>query len=96
MPDRITIRCPHMNFRANVTVNRIEDRGAFAADVRVWCADCNLPFQFLGLEAGLDMQGARVSVDGLEARMAICPQGQSPSPFDNILLKIGGGGKRHG
>jgi len=85
-----------MNFRAHVAVNRIEDKGAFAADVRVWCTECGIPFQFLGLEAGLDMQGARVSVDGLEARMAICPQGQAPSPLDNIILKIGGSGKHHG
>lgn len=89
-------RCAHTRFHAHVAVNRIEDRGAFAADVRVWCANCGLPFQFLGLEPGLDMQGARVSVDGTEARLAICPQGQVPSPLDNIALKIGFGSKHHG
>lgn len=88
--------CPHMNFAANVSVARIEDKGRFMADVRVKCADCGLPFQFLGLEPGLDMGGARASIDGLEARMAICPQGAVPSPMDNIMLNIGFGGKRHG
>lgn len=89
-------RCPHMNFTAQVNVARIEDKGAFAADVTIRCFDCGIPFQFLGLEPGLDMQGARVSIDGLEARLAICPQGQVPSPMDNIALKIGFGLKRHG
>lgn len=88
--------CPHMNFRATVNVNRIEDKGAFAADVRIVCHECGLPFQFLGLEPGLDMQGARVSMDGLEARLAICPQGAKPSPMDNIAINIGFKGKHHG
>ncbi len=90
-------RCPHMNFSANVQVARLEDIGRFAADVRIHCTECGLPFQFLGLEPGLDLQGARVSVDGLEARLAICPQGEEPSPMDNIMIKIGAAGvKRHG
>lgn len=89
-------RCPHMNFSAHVVVNRIEDNGRFAADVRIKCADCGLPFQFMGLEPGLDANGARVSLDGLEARMAICPQGQVPSPMDGFIINIGFKGKRHG
>ncbi len=58
-----TATCPHMNFRASVTVARMEDTGQFAADVRIHCDVCGLPFQFLGLEPGLDLHGARVSVD---------------------------------
>lgn len=89
-------RCSHMNFSANVAVARIEDKGRFAADIRIRCADCGLPFQFLGLDPGLDSHGARVSLDGLEARMAISPQGQAPSPIDGWQLNIGFKGKRHG
>lgn len=89
-------RCNHMNFAAQVSVARLEDKGAFTADIRIRCIECGIPFQFLGLEPGVDMQGARVSIDGLEARMAICPQGAAPSPMDNIMINIGAGGKRHG
>ena len=89
-------RCAHMNFSAHVAVARIEDKGRFAADIRIRCADCGLPFQFLGLAPGLDSNGARVSIDGLEARMAICPQGQVPSPMDGWQMNIGFNGKRHG
>lgn len=94
-------QCQHMNFGANVSVGRItKSEGApvdyFTADVRIKCADCGLPFQFLGLEAGMDTQGARVSVDGLEARLAVCPQGAELSPFDRVIVRIGGVGPRHG
>ena len=89
-------RCPHLNFAANVAVHRIEDVGRFAADITIRCRDCGIPFQFMGLQPGLDMSGARVSMDGLEARMAICPQGQEPSPMDAIALKIGFKGKHNG
>ena len=71
--------CVHENFEANVTVNRLEDTGGFAADVTVTCIDCQVPFRFLGLPVGLDLVGATTSVDGTEARLAICPR-------DDVIL----------
>ena len=88
--------CKHMNFNATVTVNRLEDSGRFMAEVRIHCTECNLPFQFMGLEPGVDLGGARVSLDGLEANLAICPQGKAPSPMDRIILNVGRVGKTHG
>ena len=61
---------------ANVTVNRLEDISRFSADVKVKCEDCGLPFRFIGLPAGVDMNGAAVSADGTEARLAIAPSGE--------------------
>lgn len=63
--------CAHRQFKANVDVSRLEDSGRFSADVRIMCADCGTPFRFLGLPCGLDLNGATVSADGEEARMAI-------------------------
>lgn len=63
----------HHNFESHVAINRLEDTGQFAADVHIRCADCNLPFQFLGLPTGLNSEGAAVSVDATEARLAIAP-----------------------
>lgn len=63
--------CKHERFEANVDVNRLEDSGRFCADVRIHCGQCKEPFRFLGLPAGLDLNGAAVSVDGTEARLAI-------------------------
>lgn len=80
--------CKHEDFRASVKVARLQDSGRFMAEITVKCAQCNLPFQFLGLEPGLDTEGARVSIDGLEANIAICPQGAKPNPFQRMQYNI--------
>lgn len=63
--------CKHENFAARVNVNRLEDSGRFSADVTIQCIQCGEPFRFLGLPTGLDLNGAAVSADGTEARLAI-------------------------
>lgn len=63
--------CPHENFGVYATVNRLEDDGRFMLDIRVQCVQCQEYFRFLGLPAGLDLNGAAVSIDGTEARLAI-------------------------
>lgn len=83
--------CKHMSFSASVGVARLEDSGGFMAEIRVHCTECNTPFQFLGLEPGCDTQGARVSLDGLEANIAITPQGAKPNPFQRMAYEIKGG-----
>jgi hypothetical protein len=80
--------CPHTQFSANVAVNRIEDKGQFMADIRVECTDCGTPFQFLGLEPGIDTHGARVSLDGLEARIALTPNGVAPNPLQRLSFNV--------
>lgn len=65
--------CPHEHFEAHVIVNRLEDTGGFAADVTIRCVDCETPFRFLGLPGGLLADGAAVSFDGTEARLALAP-----------------------
>lgn len=80
--------CKHENFKANVRVARLEDTGQFVAEITVACAQCGKPFQFLGLEPGVDTQGARVIIDGLEANIAICPQGAQPSPLQRMAFDI--------
>ena len=67
------MNCTHEDFAAHVTVNRLEDVNKFHADVTIRCASCGITFQFLGLPGGLYLDGATVSVDRLEARLAIAP-----------------------
>ncbi len=76
--------CKHLDFACSVNVNRIEDIGRFSADVKINCAQCGLPFRFIGLPAGVDLNGAAVSVDGEEARLAIAPKGEVIPPVENI------------
>lgn len=74
--------CKHDSFACSVTVNRLEDIGRFNADVTITCDQCQTPFRFIGLPAGLDLNGASVSVDGCEGRFAIAPRGQVLSELE--------------
>lgn len=80
--------CTHRDFHANVKVIRFEDGPGCMAEVTVKCAECGKPFQFLGLGPGLNMAWAAVSVDGLEARLAICPEGSRPSPLQRMAFGV--------
>jgi len=77
--------CKHEDFNARVDVTFLETSGGYMADVKIQCAQCNLPFQFHGLQPGINLQGAAVSVDGLEARIAISPQGAQPNPLQLMV-----------
>lgn len=79
--------CKHMQFRADVAVARLEDSGRFNAEIKIECADCHLPFQFVGLPLGLDLGGACMSIDGQQARLAIVPVGSEPNPLDKALIR---------
>jgi hypothetical protein len=56
----------------------------YSVDVRVQCADCGHKFRFIGLPAGLDLNGAAVSIDGTEARLAIAPKGEVVTPLEGV------------
>lgn len=76
-------KCPHDFFQANVTVDRIENTGRFTADIKIECERCGVPMKFLGLPRGLDMNGAAVSIDGTEARLAIHPKDEPVPDIGN-------------
>jgi hypothetical protein len=69
------MKCEHENFIANVTVNRILDIKRFTADVTVKCADCGLPFEFIGPECGFSYEGPTVNPSAQELRIPIRPKG---------------------
>lgn len=77
--------CEHHNFSASVRVARVEDVGRFMAEIRIECSDCGVPMQFMGLEPGLNYNGANVSLDGLEANIGIHPRGQRPNPLQELM-----------
>ena len=77
--------CKHENFNAEVAVHRLEDKGVFMANIKIHCIDCGKKFQFQGLEPGLSLTGARVSLDGTEARINVCPEGEKPSPLQKLM-----------
>jgi len=77
--------CKHNEaHNARVEINYMEDTGDFQACVFIECAKCGKPFQFLGLPLGLSLVGAAMSVDGVEARLAIAPVGAVPHPLAQV------------
>ena len=78
-------KCEHQDFFATVTVNRLEDSGRFSADVAIRCQECRTPFRFIGLPGGIDLNGAAVSADGCEARLAIAPQDEVLPPIEGVV-----------
>jgi hypothetical protein len=76
--------CKHLNFDSKIVVARVEDVGRFVAEFRIRCVDCDMPFQFLGIEPGFNYEGPTVTLDGLEANLPICPQGQRPTPMQGL------------
>lgn len=80
------MKCDHPDFQAQVTVNRLDGVKRFQADVRIECVKCGIPFRFIGLPAGVDLNGASVSVDATEARLAIAPKGEVLSCLDGGVV----------
>lgn len=68
--------CKHEGFAARVNVNCMEDTGRFIADVTITCMQCSLPFEFVGIPAGLAWDRPTVAVDGAEVHLPIEPQYQ--------------------
>lgn len=75
--------CKHEGVGCELTFNRMEDTGRFQADVKIHCLHCGVPFRFIGLPCGVDLNGAAVSVDGTEGRFAVAPKGQVVTPLDS-------------
>lgn len=82
--------CEHKEYKAFVEIGPMAgyEGGPILctmADVKIECAHCHLPFQFIGLPMGLNTQGAAMSLDGQTARLAIAPVGSIPQPLDGAL-----------
>lgn len=80
-----SVHCEHNEFTANVGVARFEDVGRFMAGIRISCVGCGMQFQFMGLPPGLNLEGATVSLDGLELTIGIHPQGLRPTPLQELM-----------
>lgn len=73
--------CEHMNFRVTANIGRLTDHEggpvtAFLCEMKVNCSECGKAMQFMGLPLGVDLRSACVSPDGMEARLALMPEGE--------------------
>jgi hypothetical protein len=79
--------CAHERFKCDARIGRLshEDGGlviGYTADITVKCADCGLPFRFIGLAAGNHHSEPRVSIDGTELRAPL-----EPATHDKFLAR---------
>lgn len=78
-------QCLHnVNTSAQVRIDYLEDTGRYSCEVKLKCDVCGQPFRFMGLPLGLNLNGATMSVDGLEARLAIMPADRIPHPLHGV------------
>lgn len=75
--------CEHNKFNASADIGRLskEDGGPvthYCADIKIACAECGKPFEFIGLPLGCSGYRPTVSMDGLELRAPLMPQGMTP------------------
>lgn len=78
--------CYHENFAVQVDIARIEDEEKpfslpkhFFADIKIECADCGLPFSFIGVPSGCSPLQPMVSPTGVELRAPIQPGEMKPT-----------------
>lgn len=68
--------CEHNRFEANVNISRMlspNQQVGYSADITIRCAECLLPFSFLGLPKGMLLDKPAASFSGCEARLPIQP-----------------------
>lgn len=75
---RFPAGCQHDDFRCDAAIGRLSQAEGgpitgYTADIKVTCAQCGLPFRFVGLAAGNHYAEPRVSIDGTELRAPIEP-----------------------
>lgn len=68
--------CRHTDFVASVDLRLLKNLGRYLATLRLRCELCSTRFRFIALPYGYDLNGAAVSDDGMEARLALLPQGE--------------------
>ena len=71
-------KCPHTNFQSTANVGRLTDGDdgpvtGYKVNFHIECADCKLPFRFMGLPFGSHYAEPRLSADSLELRAPIEP-----------------------
>lgn len=77
--------CPHLTFEARVAVNRLLKEGSkeevvegYSADIKISCIDCDEPFRFIGVPAGLNPTKPTCSADETELHAPIRPASSDP------------------
>ena len=81
--------CDHDGFEAFVGVHRLaipegDPITGYAADIKIRCKKCKLPFRFIGLIPGASSREPRTSFRGEELRAPIEPAPDAPRWEDTL------------
>lgn len=76
---------------AAVHIQFATDVGRYITSLAVMCELCGKRFRFLGAQPGLDFDGVRSSVDGMELHAGIAPEGEPVPPVPVKGFGIVGG-----
>ncbi len=52
----------------------LKDSQTFTTEITIKCANCGLPFRFVGVDPGSSPDGPRVNISGVELRCPIEPE----------------------
>jgi hypothetical protein len=83
--------CKHLHFEIGHQVGRLTDQddsekvNSFTLDLMVRCADCGLPFEFVGMPGGFSSQQPMCNFDAKEARIPIRPSSDPAEHVKQIL-----------
>lgn len=72
--------CLHTRFGGATKVNYLDDVGRWIAEITIECEQCGEKFRWSGVPSGFDVLRPMSSIDGLELRAPIEPQG------DKVML----------
>lgn len=70
-----TDTCKHTDHHVDVDVSYMEDSGHWIASFKLRCSQCNEPYRFLGLPAGMSFTHPTVSITGTELHVPMEPEG---------------------
>jgi hypothetical protein len=76
--------CEHFNFDVHAEVARLTESDSdptvvgFSCGLTLFCRDCGLQFEFIGLPLGFSHYQPTVSMDGKKAEFPIMPPGRPP------------------
>ncbi len=85
------MNCSHVNFESYVSVGRIHEEGkpevitGYTADIVIRCADCKIPFEFVGVPGGYSPTQPMVNFDATELRAPIKP---SSDPVEHVKVLL--------
>jgi hypothetical protein len=78
--------CNHESFEANVSVQRLVSKKTnFVANVHIKCAQCGMPFMFVGATPGISLSLPTASYDRQQMHLPITPDVSEQYGTTNLL-----------